>query len=230
MRSDFAGLVAGIAAERRSPAAKDNSDEALVAKIAAGNRLAMQVLFARHHARIYRFVLRLLGSEALAEDVTSEVFLDVWRQAHRFEARSAVTTWLLAIARHKALAELRRRPEPPSDAGSMDASDPADDPEATFAIKHRGEILRNCLTRLSPRHREIIDLVYYHEKSVQEAADILGVPGNTVKTRMFHARTQKALRAARSPRRRGRAVVAMDSATSSLVQLMRGNQGVDAGP
>ena len=188
MRSDFAGLVAGIAAERRSPAAKDNSDEALVAKIAAGNRLAMQVLFARHHARIYRFVLRLLGSEALAEDVTSEVFLDVWRQAHRFEARSAVTTWLLAIARHKALAELRRRPEPPSDAGSMDASDPADNPEATFAIKHRGEILRNCPTRLSPRHREIIDLVYYHEKSVQEAAAILGVPGNTVKTRMFHAR------------------------------------------
>ena len=188
MRSDFAGLVAGIAAERPSPAAKDNSDEALVAKIAAGNRLAMQVLFARHHARIYRFVVRLLASEALAEDVTSEVFLDVWRQAHRFEARSAVTTWLLAIARYKALAELRRRPEPPLDEGGMDASDPADDPEATFAIKHRGEILRNCLTRLSPRHREIIDLVYYHEKSVQEAADILGVPGNTVKTRMFHAR------------------------------------------
>jgi len=188
MRSDFAGLAAGIAAERRPATAKDNSDGALVAKIASGNRLAMQVLFARHHARIYRFVLRLLGSEALAEDVTSEVFLDVWRQAHRFEARSAVTTWLLAIARHKALAELRRRPEPPSDAGSMDASDPADNPEATFAIKHRGEILRNCLTRLSPRHREIIDLVYYHEKSVQEAAAILGVPGNTVKTRMFHAR------------------------------------------
>jgi RNA polymerase sigma-70 factor, ECF subfamily len=180
--------VAGIAAAQRSPTAKDNSDEALVAKIASGNRLAMQVLFARHHARIYRFVLRLLGSEALAEDVTSEVFLDVWRQAPRFEARSAVTTWLLAIARYKALAELRRRPEPPLDEGGMDASDPADDPEATLAIKHRGEILRNCLTRLSPRHREIIDLVYYHEKSVQEAADILGVPGNTVKTRMFHAR------------------------------------------
>jgi RNA polymerase sigma-70 factor (ECF subfamily) len=188
MRNDFAGLVPGIAAERRLPAAKDNSDETLIAKIASGNRLAMQALFARHHARIYRFVLRLLGSEAVAEDITSEVFLGVWRQAHRFEARSAVTTWLLAIARYKALAELRRRPEARSDPGAVDASDPADDPEATFAVKHRGEILRNCLTRLSPRHREIIDLVYYHEKSVQEAADILGVPGNTVKTRMFHAR------------------------------------------
>ena len=188
MRNDFAELVPGIAAWRRPPTAKDNSDEALIAKIASGNRLAMQVLFARHHARIYRFVLRLIGSEALAEDITSEVFLNVWRQARRFEARSAVTTWLLAIARYKALAELRRRPEAPSDEGTVDASDPADDPEATFEIKHRGEILRNCLTRLSPRHREIIDLVYYHEKSVQEVAHILGVPGNTVKTRMFHAR------------------------------------------
>src|SRR5260370_1061562 len=164
MRSDFAGLVAGIAAERRPPTAKDNSDEALVAKIASGNRLAMQVLFARHHARIYRFVLRLLGSEALAEDVTSEVFLDVWRQAQRFEARSAVTTWLLAIARYKALTELRRRPEPPSDAGSMAASHPADDPGAPVASKHRGEILLNCLTRLPPRHPQIINLVYYHKK------------------------------------------------------------------
>src|SRR5215468_5822510 len=111
MRSDFAGLVAGIAAERPSPAAKDNSDEALVAKIAAGNRLAMQVLFARHHARIYRFVLRLLGSEALAEDVTSEVFLDVWREAHRSAAPPTVTTWPLAIARYKPPAKPRRRPE-----------------------------------------------------------------------------------------------------------------------
>ena len=105
----------------------------------------MQVLFARHHARIYRFVLRLLGSEALAEDVTSEVFLDVWRQAQRFEARSAVTTWLLAIARYKALDELRRRPEPPSDEGSMDASDPAG---GSFADRIR----RADYTHIDPPH------------------------------------------------------------------------------
>src|SRR5262245_24826130 len=187
MRNDFAELVPGIAAWRRPPTAKDNSDEALIAKIATGNRLAMLVLFARHHARTYRFVLRLIGDRALAGALTRECVPAVWRQAHRFEARSTVTTWLLAIARYKALAEMRRRYEA-SDEGTVDASDPADDPEATFETKHRGEILRNCLTRLSPRHREIIDLVYYHENSVQEAADILGVPGNTVKTRMFHAR------------------------------------------
>jgi RNA polymerase sigma-70 factor, ECF subfamily len=189
MRNDLAGLVSGIAAARSEPRAReDNSDATLIAKIVAGNRFAMQVLYARHHARVYRFILRLIGSEAAAEDLTSDVFLSVWRRAHRFEARSSVTTWLLAIARYKALAELRRRPPASADAVTMEASDPADDPEASFEIKHRGEMLRNCLSRLSPRHREIIDLVYYHEKSVQEAADILGVPGNTVKTRMFHAR------------------------------------------
>jgi RNA polymerase sigma-70 factor, ECF subfamily len=190
MRSDFAGLVPDIAAAGRAPKAQhnDTSDAALIAKVAAGNRLAMQVLFARHHARVYRFILRLLGSEAAAEDLTSEVFLGVWRHAHRFEARSSVTTWLLAIARYKALAELRRRPELACDEAAAQTSDPADDPEATFAIKHRGEIVRDCLGRLSRRHREVIDLVYYHGKSVQEAAAILGIPGNTVKTRMFHAR------------------------------------------
>jgi len=190
MRSDFAGLVPDIAAAGRAPKAQhnDSSDAALIAKVATGNRLAMQVLFARHHARVYRFIFRLLGSEAAAEDLTSEVFLGVWRHAHRFEARSSVTTWLLAIARYKALAELRRRPELACDEAAAQTSDPADDPEATFAIKHRGEIVRDCLGRLSRRHREVIDLVYYHGKSVQEAAAILGVPGNTVKTRMFHAR------------------------------------------
>lgn len=189
MRSDFAGIVPDMAVAGPAPRAQDpDTDAALIAKVAAGNRLAMQVLFARHHARVYRFILRLLGSEPAAEDLTSEVFLDVWRQAHRFEARSSVTTWLLAIARYKALAELRRRPELGCEEAAAQASDPADDPEASFAIKHRGEIVRDCLGRLSRRHREVIDLVYYHGKSVQEAAAILGIPGNTVKTRMFHAR------------------------------------------
>ena len=188
MRNNFAGSTPDISANRSSPTARENSDEALIEKIASGNRLAMQVLFARHHARVYRFVLRLVGNDALAEDVTSEVFLSVWRQAHRFEARSAVTTWLLAIARYKALGELRRRPEGLCDQGPEETGHPTEHPEAVFEIKHRGEILRRCLTRLSREHREIIDLVYYHEKSVQEAAEIVGVPGNTVKTRMFYAR------------------------------------------
>jgi RNA polymerase sigma-70 factor, ECF subfamily len=87
------------------------SDEVLIGRIANGDRLAMQVLFARHHVRVFRFVLRLVRDEAAAEDLISEVFLDVWRQAGKFEGRAAVSTWLLAIARFKALSALRRRPE-----------------------------------------------------------------------------------------------------------------------
>jgi RNA polymerase sigma-70 factor (ECF subfamily) len=188
MHNDLAGSNPTASANRPWPKRRDHSDEALIEKVADGNRLAMQVLFARHHVRVYRFILQMIGNDAAAEDVTSEVFLSVWRQAHRFEARSAVTTWILAIARYKALAELRRRTETTADEERAETSDPADDPEAAFQAKHRGEILRQCLTRLSREHREIIDLVYYHEKSVQEVAEILGIPGNTVKTRMFYAR------------------------------------------
>jgi RNA polymerase sigma-70 factor (ECF subfamily) len=165
------------------------SDEALIGRIATGDKVAMQVLFARHHVRVYRFVLRLVRDQTKAEDLISEVFLDVWRQAGKFEARSAVSTWLLAIARYKALSALRRRPDEELDEETAAAiEDPGDDPETALEKKDKGEILRKCLTALSPEHREIIDLVYYHEKSVEEVAEIVGIPENTVKTRMFYAR------------------------------------------
>jgi RNA polymerase sigma-70 factor (ECF subfamily) len=165
------------------------SDEALISRIAAGDRLAMQVLYARHHVRVYRFILRLVGNATTAEDLISDVFLDVWRQAGKFEARSAASTWLIAIARFKALSVLRRKPEEELDEETAEAiEDLADDPETTVQKKDKGEILRKCLSALSPDHREIIDLVYYHEKSVEEVAEMVGIPEATVKTRMFYAR------------------------------------------
>ena len=178
----------GVAREHR-PSATIASDEALIGRIARGDRLAMQVLFARHHVRIYRFVLRLLRDEMAAEDVIGEVFLDVWRQANRFEGRSAVSTWLIAIARFKALSVLRKRREDGLDDDAAELiEEPSDDPELTLAKVDKGEKLRKCLAGLSREHREVIDLVYYHEKSVEEVARIIGIPENTVKTRMFYAR------------------------------------------
>jgi hypothetical protein len=98
------------AASRAQAAARENSsDEALIKRIAAGDRLAMQTLFARHRVAVYRWLLRLVNEEALAEDLLSEVFLAVWRQAASFEARASVSTWLLAIARYKALSARRPR-------------------------------------------------------------------------------------------------------------------------
>jgi RNA polymerase sigma-70 factor (ECF subfamily) len=165
------------------------SDEVLIGRIANGDRLAMQVLFARHHVRVYRFVLRLVRNEATAEDLISDVFLDIWRQAGKFEGRSAVSTWMLSIARFKALSALRRKPEEELDEETAERiEDHADDPEVVLAKKDKAAVLRECLSRLSAEHREVMDLVYYHEKSVQDVAGIVGIPEATVKTRMFYAR------------------------------------------
>jgi RNA polymerase sigma-70 factor (ECF subfamily) len=165
------------------------SDEVLIARIAGGDRLAMQVLFARHHVRVYRFVLRLVRNKATAEDLISDVFLDVWRQAGKFEGRSAVSTWMLSIARFKALSALRRRPEQELDDETAEQiEDQSDDPEVALAKKDKAAVLRRALSKLSAEHREIVDLVYYHEKSVEEVAGIVGIPEATVKTRMFYAR------------------------------------------
>jgi RNA polymerase sigma-70 factor, ECF subfamily len=171
------------------PSMQTTSDEALIGRIAGGDRLAMQVLFARHHVRVYRFVLRLMRNEATAEELVSDIFLEIWRGAGKFEGRSAVSTWMLSIARFKALSALRRRPEEQLDEQTADAiADHADDPEIALAKKDKGAVLRQCLGKLSAEHREIVDLVYYHEKSVNEVAAIVGIPEATVKTRMFYAR------------------------------------------
>ena len=171
-------------------AGKTPSDEILVEQIAAGSRPAMQALFARHRTYVYRWLLRFVSNETLAEDLLSEVFLDVWRQAARFECRSSVSTWLLSIARHKALSARRRRIEGAELDEKIEATiaDPANDPELALQEKDRSKLVRRALMRLSIEHREVIDLVYYHEKSVDEVAHILDIPPATVKTRMFYAR------------------------------------------
>jgi RNA polymerase sigma-70 factor (ECF subfamily) len=169
------------------------SDELLVRRIASGDRLAMQALFAKHRTSVYRWLLRFVSNETLAEDLLSEVFLDVWRQADRFKGRSIVSTWLLSIARYKALSARRRRTDVELDEEiQATVADTSDDPQAALEKKSRNELLRQALTNLSPEHREVIDLVYYHEKSVEEAAQILRVPAATVKTRMFYARKKLA--------------------------------------
>jgi len=167
----------------------ETTDEALIASIAQGDKRALQTLYGRHNVRVYRFALRFLNDEALAEDLVSEVFFDVWRQAERFEARSKVSTWLLAMARNKALSVLRRRSTEELDEEVAEfIEDPSDNPEVSMQKKQQTSLLQECLTQLSPAHREIVDLVYYHGKTIDEVVEIIGVPVNTVKTRMFYAR------------------------------------------
>jgi len=99
----------------------------------------------------------------------------------------------LSIARFKALTALRQRRHEDIDQEEMlEIADEADTPEDSLDRSTTRAILRACVAKLSPAHREIINLVYYHEKSVEEAGEIIGIPQSTVKTRMFYARKQLA--------------------------------------
>ena len=103
-------VIAINAAARQSIiAAQATSDEMLLESIADGDRTAMHILYCRHNVRVYRFILRIVRDTTTAEDLVSQVFLDVWRTAGQFEGRSQVSTWLLSIARFKALTALRQR-------------------------------------------------------------------------------------------------------------------------
>lgn len=165
------------------------SDQALLERVAAGDQAAIRVLFARHHLRIYRFIVRMTNNEATAEELANEVFMEVWRNAGRFEGRSGVSTWMLSIARNKTISMLRKRSESQLDEDYATAiADDADTPDVATAKRDKGDRMRECLDQLSDQHREIIDLVYYHDKSISEVAEIVGIPEGTVKTRTFHAR------------------------------------------
>jgi RNA polymerase sigma-70 factor, ECF subfamily len=191
----YSQAISGSTAARYGSARnrKETSDEVLVGLVAKGDKGAMQVLYARHKIRVFRFLMRFVGREVAAEDLVSEVFIEAWRHADRFEARSQVLTWLLAIARHKALSALRRRSVHEVDDDGLEfVQDPCEDAEATMQKTERSALIADCLKQLSSAHREIIDLVYYHERTIHDVAEIIGVPQNTVKTRMFYARKHMA--------------------------------------
>ena len=168
-------------------ARRDLPDATLIAQIATGDRFAMHALFARHKTRS---IASSCASSAMRLAPTTS-------PARSFSRSGGVHTSFGGVRlRRPGCLRLRasRRSTScgagatPRPTWSTDASDPAADPEASLADKHRGAMLRQCLGALSPEHRTIIDLVYYHEKSVQEVAAIVGIPCATVKTRTFYAR------------------------------------------
>jgi RNA polymerase sigma-70 factor (ECF subfamily) len=179
--------------------AAQQSDRELVERIAKGDRAAVRLLFMRHHARVYRFAARQTGSDMMADDIANEVFLELWRQAPAFEGRSEVSTWLLGIARFKALSALRKKKEEwIDDEDAAAVPDTADTPEVAVMKEDKAAALRRMVNALPEEHRTVIDLAYYHAKSVTEIGEILSIPVATVKTRMFYARKKlgEALKAA----------------------------------
>lgn len=168
-------------------------DALLIARMAAGDAAALRGLMARYHVRVYRLVLRLVKNPAIAEELTNEVFLEIWLNAGSFAEASSAATWVLSVAHHRAVSNLRKRRENGWDEPTMlNVPDAADDPEMTAQKVDKSSALRRCIKALSPEHAAIIDIIYYHEMSVQETAAVLQIPENTVKTRLFHARKRLA--------------------------------------
>ena len=104
------------------------SDHDLVRAIARGDRGAMKTLYVRRKISVYRFALRITHNPSIAEDVLSDTFLDVWRCAKAFKANAQVSTWLLAIARNKALSSLRRVCDALDDKWAATIQDPTSEP------------------------------------------------------------------------------------------------------
>jgi RNA polymerase sigma-70 factor, ECF subfamily len=161
------------------------SDLEVIKQIAGGDKRALETLYTRHSGRTFKFLLRLTANRSAAEDLTHDVFLEVWKSAGRFEGRSSAATWILSIARYKAL-DAKRKQRSLSEHDLPGRAEPT--PEMTAIKESTGNYMRECMAQLSGEHQEIIDLVYFHEKSVAEVSEILGIPENTVKTRMFYAR------------------------------------------
>jgi len=161
------------------------SDVEVLKQVANGDKRGLETLYNRHSGRAFKFLFRLTGNRAAAEDLTHDVFLEIWKSAKRFEGRSSVATWILSIARYKALDAGRKQRA----LGEHDLPpNPEPSPEARAMQASSSDYMRTCMMALSQEHREIIDLVYFHEKSVKEVSEILDIPEATVKTRMFYAR------------------------------------------
>jgi RNA polymerase sigma-70 factor (ECF subfamily) len=169
------------------------SDKELVQLIADGDKRALKLLYLRHHDRVRRFVMRLTGNESMADEVVNEVFLEAWRHAGEFEGRSQVATWLMSIARFKAISECRRRSEAQlDDRTAAVIEDVSDTPSTSMEKSQRSDILQKCLAKLTPIHREVINLIYYQGKKIEEVAQFTGAPVSTIKTRMHYARSRMA--------------------------------------
>ena len=137
------------------------------------------------------YLSRLVRDTAVAEELFQELFLTVWKDAGRFRGRASVRTWLYRIAHNQAVSWLRKkRPDLRDEFPSAIGNDPAPETEAINAAQR--EQIVAALDQLSPNHRAVVELTFYHQMSNREIARVMGCPVGTVKSRMSYARRQLA--------------------------------------
>jgi RNA polymerase sigma-70 factor, ECF subfamily len=166
----------------------NQSDEELIAAVAAGDREAFAALYRRRRPDVYRFALHMTGAPAAAEDVAQDVFLAVIHEAARYTpGRSGVVAWLLGIARNHArrrLAARRHEPMPEGGAEPGMAADPVDG----LVRAQRIDALRRALGALPVAYREAIVLCDLQELTYQDAAAAAGCAIGTVRSRLHRGR------------------------------------------
>ncbi|GAB3361247.1 RNA polymerase sigma factor [Lysobacter tyrosinilyticus] len=181
-------LPASAKMQRVHPVASDGAEELrLLDRVAAEDVAAFEILYRIYHPRLVRFLRGLLRQPALVEEVLDDTMLVAWRKAHTFDATSKVSTWIFAIAYRQGLRALRCVDSVVEFEESALASSQAG-PEAQLQQQHLHARIGDALEALSPMHRVVIELTYYHGLSCREIAAITACPVATVKTRMFHAR------------------------------------------
>jgi RNA polymerase sigma-70 factor (ECF subfamily) len=157
----------------------------LLGAVARGDEIAFERLYEATRAKLYGVLMRILGKPALAEEVMHETYLKIWKTADRFDsAKASPTTWMVAMARNRAIDIVRKRgelafeeePEVPEPAAG--APPPLARREMTAELKR----LLSCLGRLDPEKQRIVLLAYYSGWSRNQLATKLDIPVNTIKT------------------------------------------------
>jgi RNA polymerase sigma-70 factor (ECF subfamily) len=163
-------------------------DIMLIKAIAQGDTHALEDLYARQGPGILAYLISRLGERQLAEEVLQDVMLAVWRGAGRFRGESRVRTWMMSIARHKAINTMQRQRYVQASDIHKDLPDPAPGPSSLVEREDALAQVRDALRRLPEAQRETLELVFYHRLSGNEAAQVMGVSPGTVKSRLHRAK------------------------------------------
>jgi RNA polymerase sigma factor (sigma-70 family) len=178
-------------APKAPPARGSNAGElVLLDRIRRGDRAAFEALYRIYHPRLTRFLLRVVRRPQLVEEALNDTLMVVWQRPDSFHGGSKLSTWIFAIGYRKAMKALGRFDDPREDLEGHERIDEEPGPEDNSAAFRRRDLLARAMDDLSPAHRAVVDLTYYHELDYNEIARILDCPVGTVKTRMFHARRQ----------------------------------------
>lgn len=179
--------VAGVEKQRRA-----DEDAALVAALAADEVTALEQLYDRYSALVFSIALRVLHDHSLAEDVTQEVYLRLWRQPASFDPqRGRFISWISSVARNRALDELRklsrrRGSENQTEEVILDLPDESrgEDPQEEAVLAEERVRVREALATLPAAQRQVIELAYFSGLTQVEIAERTGDPLGTIKTRV----------------------------------------------